>query len=57
MFFDPRLKTHALSGNLAGRYACSRGYESRIVFKLVNDEKTNTEFILLVDVGTYDEIY
>ena len=29
---DPRLKTHHLSGQLKGLYACSIGYDCRIVF-------------------------
>ena len=29
---DPRLKTHHLSGQLAGLHACSVAYDCRIVF-------------------------
>ena len=55
--FDPALKTHGLSGDLAGHYACSCGYDCRVVFKLVKDAKTKKECVLLVDVGTHDEVY
>jgi mRNA-degrading endonuclease YafQ of YafQ-DinJ toxin-antitoxin module len=55
--FDPRLKTHALGGHLKGQYACSCGYDCRILFCVEADAKTKTEKILLLDVGTHDEIY
>jgi mRNA-degrading endonuclease YafQ of YafQ-DinJ toxin-antitoxin module len=31
--FHPRLKTHKLKGELEGSWACSAGYDLRIVFK------------------------
>lgn len=55
--FDPRLRTHGLSGNLDGRYACSCGYDCRIVFELVKNPPGGGESILLLDVGTHDEVY
>jgi mRNA interferase YafQ len=55
--FDPRLKTHALTGELAGRYACACGYDCRIVFSLAKDTRTKKEKVLLLDVGTHDEVY
>ena len=55
--FDPRLKTHGLSGDLAGRYACSCGYDCRIVFAVVKSPTTRSENILLLEVGTHDEVY
>jgi len=53
--FDPSLKTHKLSGILAGRWACSVGYDLRIIFKFV--ESDGRENILLLTVGTHDEVY
>jgi mRNA-degrading endonuclease YafQ of YafQ-DinJ toxin-antitoxin module len=35
--FDNSLKTHGLSGNLKGRYACCLTADIRIIFKLSND--------------------
>ena len=55
--FDPSLKTHKLSGNLFGFLACSCGYDCRIVFSLRNDKETGEEVILLVDIGTHEEVY
>ena len=51
----PRLKTHKLKGQLAGSWACSVGYDLRIVFQFVSHE--GTEAILLEAVGTHDEVY
>src|SRR5438105_217585 len=36
--FRPELKTHKLKGELAGSWACSAGYDLRIVFEFVQHE-------------------
>jgi len=53
--FHPSLKTHKLKGELAGSWACSVGYDLRIVFRLVEHE--GAEAILLRTIGTHDEVY
>jgi mRNA-degrading endonuclease YafQ of YafQ-DinJ toxin-antitoxin module len=53
--FDPRLRTHKLKGNLAGCWACSGGYDLRIVFEFV--QHGGAEAILLLSIGTHDEVY
>jgi len=53
--FDPRLKTHKLKGTLAGSWACSAGYDLRVVFQFVKHK--GAEAILLEVVGTHDEVY
>ncbi|MBC8113972.1 MAG: type II toxin-antitoxin system mRNA interferase toxin, RelE/StbE family [Candidatus Saccharimonas sp.] len=53
--FHPQLKTHKLKGDLAGSWACSVGYDLRIVFEFVQHEET--ESILLLSLGTHDEVY
>ncbi len=53
--FDPRLRTHKLKGKLEGSWACSAGYDLRIVFKFVQYE--GAEAILLETVGTHEEVY
>lgn len=55
--FAPILQTHKLSGDLFGLLACSCGYDCRIVFSIEPDEQTGQEFIVLVDIGTHDEVY
>jgi mRNA interferase YafQ len=54
---DPRLKTHHLSGQLAGLYACSAAYDCRIVFAKQKHPRTGLETLLLVNIGTHEEVY
>jgi mRNA-degrading endonuclease YafQ of YafQ-DinJ toxin-antitoxin module len=51
----PRLGSHKLRGELAGLWACSAGYDLRIVFEIAMHE--GKEVILLVSLGTHDEVY
>jgi addiction module RelE/StbE family toxin len=53
--FDERLASHKLKGDLAGLWACSAGYDLRIVFEIA--KRNDAEVILLVSVGTHDEVY
>ncbi len=55
--FAPGLRTHKLSGNLLGCFACSCGYDCRIIFSIEKDNNTKTKIILLIDIGTHDEVY
>jgi len=53
--FHPRLKTHKLKGELEGSWACSAGYDLRIVFNFVEHE--GSAAILLLTLGTHEEVY
>ena len=53
--FHPELKTHKLKGDLQGCWACSAGYDLRIVFEFVPHE--GAEAVLLLSVGTHDEVF
>jgi mRNA interferase YafQ len=53
--FAPALRTHKLKGDLAGLWACSAGYDLRIVFDFIQHE--GSEAILLLSVGTHDDVY
>jgi mRNA-degrading endonuclease YafQ of YafQ-DinJ toxin-antitoxin module len=55
--FAPSLGTHKLSGKLFGLFACSCGYDCRIVFSIEKEQLTNQEYIVLIDIGTHDEVY
>ena len=55
--FAAHLSTHKLSGTLFGLWACSCGYDCRIIFSLETDDATGEEVILLLDIGTHDEVY
>lgn len=53
--FHPILKTHKLKGKLEGSWACSVGYDLRIIFEFVQHE--GSEAILLEAIGTHQEVY
>ncbi len=57
--FTAQLGTHKLSGELSGLYASICGYDCRIVFSIEQNSEieTDKEFILLLDIGTHDEVY
>lgn len=50
--FFPQLRTHKLSGKLAGQWAFSVDNDCRIVFEFVGEDRA-----LLIDVGSHDEVY
>ena len=54
---DPHLKTHHLSGQLAGLHACSAAYDCWIVFSKQKNPKTGAEVLLLVNLGSHEEVY
>lgn len=53
--FHPQLKTHKLKGKLASSWACSAGYDLRVIFQFV--KRKGQDAILLEGVGTHDEVY
>jgi mRNA interferase YafQ len=53
----PRLKTHHLSGQLSGLHACSVAYDCRIVFAKQKQPRTGADVLLLIDIGTHEEVY
>jgi mRNA interferase YafQ len=55
--FAPSLSTHSLKGELLGLKACSCGYDCRIVFSIEVDPDTQNEVIILLDIGTHDDVY
>ena len=55
--FSSQLSTHSLQGKLLGLKACSCGYDCRILFTLETDKNTAEEIIVLLDIGTHNEVY
>ena len=55
--YSIKLKTHKLSGKLLGLSACSCGYDCRIIFSIEKLKESNQEVVLLIDIGTHDEVY
>jgi mRNA-degrading endonuclease YafQ of YafQ-DinJ toxin-antitoxin module len=51
--FNPRLRTHRLTGKLEGLWAFSVTFDCRLIFKFLNGNE-----ILLIDIGGHhDEVY
>jgi proteic killer suppression protein len=50
--FSPQLRTHKLSGKLEGQWAFSIDEDCRVVFEFMGEDK-----VLLIDIGTHDEVY
>ena len=55
--FNSELETHKLKGKLSGLWACSVGYDLRIVFKFIKNTKEKEDAVLLIEIGTHDEVY
>ena len=55
--FHPRLRSHKLKGQLDDAWACSVDYDSRILFEFVSNLESGEEEILLLTMGTHDEVY
>jgi len=55
--FAPSLKSHKLTGQLNGLWSCTVAYDCRILFSFKKDEMTGDDLIVLIDIGSYDEVY
>jgi mRNA interferase YafQ len=55
--FAANLDTHKLGGSLEGINACSCGYDCRVLFSIEQDPETESEVIVLLDVGNHDDVY
>jgi addiction module RelE/StbE family toxin len=55
--FTPSLKSHKLAGHMEGLWSCSVTYDCRIIFNISEDGQLLEMFILLIDVGSHDEVY
>ena len=53
----PMLHSHKLKGELAGAWACTVDYDNRILFEFVRDPRSGEEEILLLTIGSHDEVY
>lgn len=55
--FDPKLKSHKLQGILEDTGACSVAYDVRIIFTFVKNTTNAETELLLIDLGTHEEVY
>jgi len=53
--YAAKLKTHKLKGILRHSWACTGGYDLRIVFPFTKHQSKPA--ILLESIGTHDEVY
>ena len=50
--YDPRLKTHRLTGKLSGFWSFSIDYKTRIIFEIRSENE-----IWFLTVGSHDQVY
>lgn len=55
--FAPQLATHKLKGKLVGSWACGVRNDLRIIFDFVKNAEQQEDDILLLEIGTHDEVY
>ena len=55
--FASQLETHKLKGKLSSSWACKVGYDLRIVFDFIKKEGQAESDILLLEIGSHEEVY
>ena len=55
--FHPELHSHKLKGQLERMWACSIDYDNRILFMFLNNPDSGAADVLLVSMGTHQEVY
>ena len=50
--YNPKLKTHRLTGKLNGFWSFSVNYKTRIIFEIISDDE-----IWFLSVGSHDQVY
>ena len=55
--FASNLMSHRLKGEYDGLRACSCGYDCRIIFAIEKNQQTNEDEIVLLNIGSHDEVY
>jgi mRNA interferase YafQ len=55
--FAENLRTHKLRGRLRGLWSAWVEYDCRVVFAFELDPDSNEDMIVLVDIGSHEEVY
>lgn len=55
--FNPRLRTHKLKGELSDKWSCSLDYNNRIIFRFIDNPNAEEKDILLLTIGSHDQVY
>ena len=55
--YNPIIKSHKLKGKLDGLWARWVEYDCRIIYTIKSKNNSEEELIVLIDIGTHDEVY
>jgi addiction module RelE/StbE family toxin len=55
--FQPSLHTHKLKSELSNVWSCSIDYSYRILFEFIEKSDSGEDSLLLINLGTHDEVY
>lgn len=55
--FFPSLKSHKLGGRMKDLWSCSVASDCRIIFCFEKDPESKEDLIILVNIGSHDEVY
>ncbi|MBL1211503.1 MAG: type II toxin-antitoxin system mRNA interferase toxin, RelE/StbE family [Geminocystis sp. GBBB08] len=55
--FHPSLYSHKLKGDLSQTWSCSIDYSYRIIFQFIDNEDKTEQAILLINLGSHDDVY
>ncbi len=55
--FAASLASHKLKGKLTGRWACTVELDLRVLFRFTPSTSAEEDDILLLGIGTHDEVY
>lgn len=55
--FASALKAHKLKGDLDGLWACWVEYNCRIIYTFQPNPESGEDMIVLIDIGSHDEVY
>jgi|WetSurMetagenome_2_1015567.scaffolds.fasta_scaffold1610682_1 addiction module RelE/StbE family toxin len=50
--FNPKLRTHKLTGQLKNAWAFSIDFDCRVIFEFVEPDK-----VLFIEIGSHEEVY
>ena len=55
--FHHKLHTHKLKGQFENSWACTIDYDNRIIFEFMKNPESGEDEILLLTLGSHDNVY
>lgn len=55
--FNSSLRPHKLKGELSDKWSCSLDYNNRIIFTFLDNLNSEEKDILLLTIGSHDQVY